>query len=267
LLFSVTAKGRTFSFGCLEQHEVGVWTKALNQAINDNSADVSSATEKAEDPKLGGLLLGLKGALGGDDDDAADDAPLQRNSSSTKSAATATTTTTTAAAADDDDDPFAAIARRPSLNNAKPAAAPAVAGGFDLFATSTTPVQPTPAAAPAASGGALSTDALMRLYAQSAAPAPTPVAMAAPALHPTGPNYNLTFGGSPAGGAAGFGGGGFPPAQTQYAQVHPQQQQQQALFGGVPQHQQSFFGVPQQPPQQQPQHQQQSNVDPFASLL
>lgn len=261
MLFSVTAKGRTFSFGCLEQHEVGVWTKALNQAINDNSADVSSATEKAEDPKLGGLLLGLKGALGGDDDDVADDAPLQRNSSSTKSAPAATATAA-AAAADDDDDPFAAIARRPSLNNAKPAAAPVVAGGFDLFATATTPVQPTPAAAPAASGGALSTDALMRLYAQSAAPAPTPVAMAAPALHPTGPNYNLTFGGSPAGGAAGFGGGGgFPPAQAPYAQVHPQQ----PLFGGVPQQQQSFFGVPQQ--QQQQAAPQQSNVDPFASLL
>lgn len=250
-MFSVTAKGRTFSFGCLEQNEVGQWTKALNQAIDDTS-DSSTASDK-EDPKLGGLLLGLKGALGGaDDDEPPADEPLHRHTSTTAKSAP----TPAAAPAADDDDPFAAIARRPSLQG-KPAAV--TAASLDLFATAPQAAQPTPpapqVAAPTSAGGALSSDALMRLYAQSAVPAASaPVPMMAPALQPTGPNYKIAFGGgSPA--ATAF--AAQPPAGALYAQPGFQ-----APYGQQQQQQHQLFGAP-----AQPQAQTNNNVDPFASLL
>ncbi len=238
LLFAVTKAGgdrsRTFLFGCLEQHECAKWKTAFTSALDAATRGDDLVPSADTDAKVGSLLLGLKGALGGDDDRQHTQQPPQQLSNKSAAAATAAAAAAKPAPAQpaDDDDPFAAIARRPSKSAAPPTAAPAVAApsastAFDLFGA------PASAAPAAPAKAALSGDALMALYAQSSAPA---AVSAAPVLAPTGPNYGAPLFGAP------------------FAQA--QQPQQPHLFAAAP-----VAHAQQQPQQQPPKH------DPFASLL
>jgi hypothetical protein len=256
LLFSLTAKNRTFLFGCLEQQECIKWKTAFSTALSLDTAAAPSAKEHDHD--VGGVLQGLKGALGA----FADEEPVvEARKPAAPTAATpaaAAPKQATKAPAADDDDPFAAIARRPSKSAQPTTTTTAAAPALDLFGTPAAP--PAAAPAPASGASALTGDALMKLYAQSAQPQVQ-----------TTPHYANDFFATPASGfgaaptqAGAFGGfSGFGAAPTQAG-----------AFGG--------FGAPLAPaqPQQQlavaptptatptvAQQQQQAKHDPFASLL
>ena len=148
LQFSITAKGRTFKFGAMERGEVRGWLKALEAAVADKR---EMPKPELDDPKIGGLLDGLKAGLSFDDDDGgagADDdfAPRSSTGSSGRSKPAAPRAPSDDEGGnndgDDDDDPFAAIAKRPSTGQKRaPAAAAAAApaaqssnnGGGDLL--------------------------------------------------------------------------------------------------------------------------------------
>jgi hypothetical protein len=244
LLFSLTAKNRTFLFGCLEQQECVKWKTAFSTALAlDTAAPPPSAKE--HDHEVGGVLQGLKGALGA----FADDEPVVEARKPAAPTATAAAAAASAAApkqatkapAADDDDPFAAIARRPS-KSAPPPTTTAAAPVLDLFGAPA--AAPAAAPAPASGASALTGDALMKLYAQSAA--------VQPHVQTAPPHYANDFFATPASGfgaaptqAGAFGGFGAPLATAQ--------PQQQPALAPTP--------APALAQQQQAKH------DPFASLL
>jgi len=133
--FSVTAKGRSFEFGCMDKREAQDWVEKLKEAINDKR----EAPKKQVDPQVGGLLEGLKAGLSFGEDDYEDENDEQNsNYAPDSNNGFSSSSSNKNVVDDDDDDDFAAIANRSSK-------APVVnsnvntqsSGGLDDFFAST----------------------------------------------------------------------------------------------------------------------------------